>query len=142
MQCYYVICRTNLCSDWSKIIVHAYNNNETCKMVFLIFERGNNYILYKLSSWNSLCALETVLFQNSFPQSITFSKMKMKLIIKLSTFHKTVDINALKAASVVIQIKIPINLPDLYQQLKILYNYVILLANVSVATSLNRSAVN
>lgn len=69
--------------------------------------------------------------------------MKMKLIIKLSTFHKTVDINALKAASVVIiQIKIPINLPDLYQQLKILYNYVILLANVSVATSLNRSAVN
>lgn len=89
-----------------------------------------------------MCALETVLFQNSFPQSITFSKMKMKLIIKLSTFHKTVDINALKAASVVIQIKIPINLPDLYQQLKILYNYVILLANVSVATSLNRSAVN
>lgn len=89
-----------------------------------------------------MCALETVLFQNSFPQSITFSKMKMKLIIKLSTFHKTVDINALKAASVVIQIKIPINLPDLYQQLKILYNYVILLANVSVSTSLNRSAVN
>lgn len=89
-----------------------------------------------------MCALETVLFRNSFPQSITFSKMKMKLIIKLSTFHKTVDINALKAASVVIQIKIPINLPDLYQQLKILYNYVILLANVSVSTSLNRSAVN
>lgn len=99
-----------------------------------------------------MCALETVVFRNSFPQPITFSKMKMKLIIKLSTFHKTVETthvsteistDALKAASVVIiQIKIPINLPDLYQQLKILYNYVILLANVSVATSLNRSAVN
>lgn len=140
MQCYLANCRTNLCSDWSKITVHEYNN-KTYKMVFWIFQSENIY--------GTNLALKTVtvhkkLFQNVFPKSITF-RWKWNWLLNHAPF--TIVLKQHISDTVIESCfscctKIQMNQPVLYQQLKILFNYVILLANVSVVTSLDRPAVN